>query len=141
MVAMLAGAAATGAGYGLAASSAQSGGALGPGTVVVQLDVHHSRFEPESLRVREGTLVRFVVHNGDPIRHELIVGPPDVHARHESGTEATHPPVPGEVTVDPSEVAETVYRFDEPGDVVFACHLPGHLQYGMRGTVEVLPID
>jgi uncharacterized cupredoxin-like copper-binding protein len=49
--------------------------------------------------------------------------------------------VPGEVTVDPSEVAETVYRFDEPGDVVFACHLPGHLQYGMRGTVEVLPID
>ena len=110
---------------------------LGPGAVTVVLQVHHSRFTPAHVRVRPGTEVRFVVVNDDPIGHELIVGGPEVHARHEGGTEATHPPVPGEVSVGPLGLAETTYRFDEPGDVLYACHLPGHFAYGMRGTITI----
>jgi uncharacterized cupredoxin-like copper-binding protein len=113
--------------------------ALGPGTVTVVVDVEHSRFEPSQLTVETGTEVRFVVRNGDPIGHELIVGPPEVHARHESGTHAQHPPVPGEVSVGPNTEAATTYRFDEPGTVEFACHLPRHYAYGMHGTIEVIP--
>ena len=112
---------------------------LGPGTVEVVLDVEYTRFTPDRLVVREGTLVRFVLRNRDPILHELIVGPPDVHARHSTGTEAEHPPIPGEVTVQPNASAETIYRFDEAGTFVFACHLPGHNEYGMNGEVEVVP--
>jgi uncharacterized cupredoxin-like copper-binding protein len=112
---------------------------LGPGTVDVVLDVDYTRFAPDHLVVREGTMVRFVLRNHDPIRHELIVGRPEVHARHASGQEAVHPPIPGEVTVEPNATAETVYQFDDAGVVVFACHLPGHEEYGMRGSVEVLP--
>jgi uncharacterized cupredoxin-like copper-binding protein len=41
--------------------------------------------------------------------------------------------------VEPNATAETVYQFDDVGSVVFACHLPGHDEYGMHGTVEVLP--
>jgi plastocyanin len=113
--------------------------ALGPGEVTVTLHVEHSLFEPTELRVVEGTTVRFVVDNTDPIGHELIVGPPDVHARHESGTHARHGPVPGEVSVEPNAEAATTYRFDEPGTVEFACHLPRHYDYGMHGTIEVVP--
>lgn len=113
--------------------------AVGPGAVTVTLDIEHSRFVPEELTVRAGTLVRFVVDNHDPIHHELIVGPPELHERHAAGTERFHPPVPGEVSVGPNGTAMTVYAFDEPGTVGFACHLPGHLAYGMRGTVEVIP--
>ena len=82
--------------------------------------------------------MRFVVRNHDPIRHELIVGPPEVHARHAAGHEAVHPPVPGEVSVEPDATAETVYEFDQVGTVIFACHLPGHDEYGMNGQVEVV---
>lgn len=136
VLAVLAGGLVTAGGYALDAARADSGG-LGPGEVTVQLDVHHSRFDPQRIVVKPGTTVRFVVRNDDPIRHELIVGPPEVHARHASGTEAVHPPVPGEVTVDPLTTAETVYRFDQPGSMMFACHLPGHFEYGMKGTVVV----
>ena len=87
--------------------------------------------------MREGTLVRFVIRNDDPIRHEFVLGPPEVHARHAAGTEALHPPVPGEVSLDPGETAETIYVFDAPGHLEYMCHLPGHAQYGMRGTVHV----
>ena len=115
--------------------------ALGPGDVTVRLDIEHSLFSPTSLRVVEGTRVRFVVVNGDPIHHELIVGPPEVHARHEHGTEASHPSIPGEVTLDLEGTAVTTYTFDEPGTVEFACHLPGHYQHGMHGVVEVVPAE
>ena len=76
--------------------------------------------------------------NRDPIAHELIIGGPDVHARHANGHEASHPPVDGEVSVTAEASASTTYVFHEPGAVEFACHLPGHYQYGMRGVVDVV---
>jgi uncharacterized cupredoxin-like copper-binding protein len=111
--------------------------ALGPGLVTVDVGIHYSKFSFSTLRVRPGTLVRFLVHNDDPIHHEFIVGDASVHRKHELGTHATHPPVPGEVSVAPLDVGETFYRFDKPGRYLFACHLPGHLAYGMSGYVVV----
>lgn len=113
--------------------------ALGPGDPTVAIGIEHSRFRPADLRVVEGTRVRFVLDNGDPIHHELIVGPPEVHARHAGGTEAEHPSIPGEVSVEPGGRAVTTFTFDEAGTVELACHLPGHYAYGMHGTVEVVP--
>ena len=113
-------------------------GALGPGTVTVELGIDQSRFSLKHLEVREGTLVRFVVRNDDPIDHELVVGDAAVHARHRDGSERRHPPVPGEVSVAPGTTGTTFYEFDEPGTVVFACHLPGHVAYGMTGQIEVV---
>jgi uncharacterized cupredoxin-like copper-binding protein len=112
--------------------------ALGPGDVTVVLTVEHSRFVPDEVAVRTGTSVRFVVDNQDPIGHELIVGPEEVHELHELGTHGRHPPVPGEVSVPANAEADTTYEFAAPGDVVFACHLPGHFSYGMRGVVRVV---
>lgn len=114
-----------------------SGAALGPGLVTVDVGIRYSRFSLSTLHVHPGTLVRFVVHNDDPIHHEFIVGDASVHLRHERGTEAVHPPVPGEVSVSPDDTGETFYRFDRPGRYLFACHLPGHFAYGMHGWVVV----
>lgn len=125
------------AGYALDGSGAAASHALGPGEVTVELSVEHSRFSFDRLEVRPGSIVRFVLRNHDPIAHELIVGDDEVHRVHATGTEAEHPPVPGEVSVGPNATASTVYAFDEPGTVVFACHLPGHLDYGMKGEVIV----
>jgi uncharacterized cupredoxin-like copper-binding protein len=113
--------------------------ALGTGVVRVEVGIEHSRFDLEPLRVQEGTLVEFVVDNGDPIDHELVVGDDAVHRRHADGTERRHPPVPGEVSVGPGDRALTFYEFGEAGTVVYACHLPGHVAYGMKGTIEVVP--
>jgi len=110
---------------------------LGPGSVTVTLTIHHSRFEPDHIRVAPGTTVRFVVDNRDPINHELIVGDAEVHRRHEEGTEPVHPPRPGEVSVPALTSAETTFAFVDPGSVLYACHLPGHFRYGMSGDVDV----
>jgi uncharacterized cupredoxin-like copper-binding protein len=103
----------------------------------VTLDVRWSRFSPESVEVRAGTTVRFVVRNADPIAHELIVGDQGVQDRHERGTEAHHGDVPGEVSVPAGATATTNYTFSRAGRVLFGCHLPGHWDYGMQGMVSV----
>lgn len=112
--------------------------ALGPEPVTVVVDIEHSRFEPSYLRVEAGTEVRFVVANGDPINHELIVGPESVHDRHANGSEASHPPKPGEISIGPDGQGVTSYVFDDVGTVEMACHLPGHYDFGMRGEIEVV---
>ena len=139
-VAVAVGGGVAGVGYGVDAllRDAPATPALGPGEVTVQMDVEHSLFTPEELRVLEGTRVRFVVVNGDPIGHELVVGPPDVHARHAEGMEAEHPSIPGEVSVGAGGTAVTTFTFDTAGTFEFACHLPGHYEHGMHGTVEVV---
>jgi uncharacterized cupredoxin-like copper-binding protein len=110
---------------------------LGPGPVTVRIVAEKSRFSPVRVRVRPHTEVRFVLVNDDPIRHELIVGDDALHARHRDGTEAEHPTRPGEVSVDPGRTGSTTAVFHEPGRVLYACHLPGHFEYGMKGTVIV----
>jgi uncharacterized cupredoxin-like copper-binding protein len=127
-------------GYAVAdAKHADASSALGPGLVTVTVDIHYSHFSLSTLDVRTGTTVRFLIRNEDPINHEFIVGDARVHALHEHGTHPAHPPVPGEVSVPGGQLGETFYRFDQPGKVLFACHLPGHFAYGMRGWISVTP--
>ncbi len=140
VLAVLFGGATTALGYGvtaLRAGASDTHAALGPGLVTVPVDIEHSRFGFEALRVRAGTLVRFVVHNADPINHELVIGDEAVHARHSRGNETSHPPVPGEVSVGPGETGVTTFAFDEPATVTFACHLRGHVAYGMIGEITI----
>jgi uncharacterized cupredoxin-like copper-binding protein len=122
---------------GAGASDGRRSTVLGPGPVTVTIGIDHSRFTARELQVRRHTEVRFVLVNHDPIGHEFIVGGPEVQARHANGHEAYHPPVPGEVSIPADGRGSTTYWFHEPGPVEFACHLPGHYQYGMHGTVLV----
>ena len=130
-----------GAGYGIVGGEASAAGPtpVGPGLVTVTVDIEHSRFALTTRRVRVGTVVRFVVTNHDPINHEFVVGDASVHAHHVDGTESSHPPVPGEISVGPDERGVTVMRFERAGRVEYACHLPGHLAYGMVGEIVVEP--
>ena len=122
-------------GAGLVAASA-AGPASGD-VVDVRLTIRHSRFLPAAITVPAGTSVRFIVDNTDPIAHELIVGDQAVQDSHEKGTHAVHGAVPGEVSIPPGEVASTTYDFTQPGGLLIGCHLPGHWDYGMSGTITV----
>jgi uncharacterized cupredoxin-like copper-binding protein len=136
--AVTAGALVASTGYAVEASGAQRG-VLGPGVVQVEVRIDQSAFDIGSLRVAKGTMVEFVVQNDDPIDHELVVGDGEVHRLHANGTERRHPPVPGEVSLPPGDRALTFYEFTEVGSIVYACHLPGHVAYGMQGTIDVVP--
>jgi len=120
-------------------------GCGGPGSgraseQTIEITARFSKFTPAVFDVEPGTTVKLVVHNLDPIGHELIIGDAGVHERHEKGTEPYHASHPGEVSVPAGETRATTFTFGATPDQVveFGCHLPGHWDYGMRGTVSVL---
>lgn len=139
LAALAVGAALTGGGYAVAAADEAGGLAIrGPGTTTVHITIRNSHFHPDRIRVWEGTQVRFVVRNEDPIAHEMVLGPESVHARHARGTETAHPPIPGELSLGPGQTGATVYDFDRVGFQRTVCHLPRHEDFGMVGAVEVV---
>ena len=77
-----------------------------------------------------------MVENIDPIDHEFLIGDRTIQVAHERGTEAYHPPRPGEMTVPAGTTQTTVYTFGTE-DLILGCHLPGHYAYGMRAPIHV----
>lgn len=116
-----------------------TGCSLEPGAAptAITVRIEHSRFVPAVLEVKAGESVRFEVVNDDPIDHEFLIGDETVQDLHERGTESHHGARPGEISVPAGASAETTYRFDEPGTLIFGCHLPQHYAYGMRGVIRI----
>ncbi len=100
--------------------------------------IHFSHFVPEEVSVPADVPITITLRNEDPIEHEWIVGPPDVHERHRTGTEPYHDSVPTEVTIPALDTRTTTITFQQPGDYLYICHLPGHEAYGMVGTLHVV---
>jgi uncharacterized cupredoxin-like copper-binding protein len=84
-----------------------------------------------------GVPIHVTLTNTDPIEHEWLVGDAAFHERHRTGTEAHHGARSNEVSLAPGETKTTTVVFDQPGDYLFICHLPGHEQYGMVGVLRV----
>ena len=104
----------------------------------VRVSIHYSHFSPPRLDVPRESTVRFIVTNSDPIDHEFILGDEALQQREEAGTDTVHDgAVPGMISVPAGSTVATVVSFRRyaPGTLVYACHLPGHYAYGMRGTL------
>jgi uncharacterized cupredoxin-like copper-binding protein len=123
--------------FGVAGMAAALADVPGAGPVTIEIPIRYSHFERDTLSVRTGSVVTFVLHNGDPIDHEWIVGDTAVHARHRAGTEPVHASRPTEVTVRAGTTVRTTVTFSKPGTYLYICHLPGHEAYGMVGTIRV----
>jgi uncharacterized cupredoxin-like copper-binding protein len=105
----------------------------------VNVTIHFSGFDLPSLQVAPGETVRFVVTNEDPIDHEFLVGDAEMQRVHENGTEPSHGARPGEISVPAGQTVETTFTFPNrlaPG-WEFACHLPGHYDFGMHGSITI----
>jgi uncharacterized cupredoxin-like copper-binding protein len=61
-----------------------------------------------------------------------------MHERHRTGSEPLHDTRPSEVTIPAFSTRVTTLTFDEPGEYLYICHLPGHEAYGMVGTLRVV---
>ena len=109
------------------------------GPLTIEINIHYSHFQPSSLTVPAGRPVTFLIHNGDPIDHEWIVGDAALHERHRTGTEPYHNSRPTEVSIDAGATRATTITFDQPTSLMYMCHLPGHEAYGMVGTLTVTP--
>ncbi len=110
-------------------------------TRTVPVDMADSmRFNPESISVKRGETIRFVVKNSGKIKHEMVIGSIAELQEHAAMMrkmpEMEHADE-NAVTVDPGKTGEIVWQFTKAGNVDFACLQPGHYEAGMKGKVAV----
>jgi uncharacterized cupredoxin-like copper-binding protein len=129
-----------------------TGGGASP-TVVEITMTDGLRFEPATVSVATGETVRFQVDNPTSVEHEFVVGTAELQAQHGmtpsggghsmGGMDASM--MSGATTVDsmpsihmPAGTSGAIeVTFDETGTFEYACHLAGHYEAGMVGSVEV----
>ena len=109
------------------------------------------RYRPAAIMVRAGRRVTFAVTNAGKLPHEFILGDRATQLAHErqmqdmtstDGHVHTHDPTGGgTLTVPPGQTRRLTWTFDEPGLVLYGCHVLGHWSAGMRGTIVVLAPD
>jgi uncharacterized cupredoxin-like copper-binding protein len=160
-VALGAGAHGDGHGHGQGTKSGEPGKASEAGrSITVQM--YDNYYEPESIEVKPGETVRFVVENKGSLVHEFNIGTPDMHESHQeemmmmvehgviqggklnrdmmemdmgNGMSMKHDD-PNSLLLEAGESQEIVWKFSEKGNIEFACNVPGHYQAGMYGEVN-----
>ncbi len=133
----------------------------------VEVVMNDNYYSLDSLAVRPGETIRFVVRNEGAFLHEFSLGTPDMHAEHQKhmammqehgmltssgmdrdmkgmdhsamGMGAMAHDDPNTVLVEPGQTAELVWTFKSPMILEFACNVPGHYESGMVGTLTVAP--
>lgn len=129
----------THAAHGPAAIGAPGDPARVTRTIEVRLD-DKMRFVPDTLRVKVGETVRFVVRNQGAVPHEMVLGTLDEltdHAEQMRATPGMAHHEPNAVSLHAGERGALVWHFTQAGTVDFACTLPGHLEAGMVGRIVV----
>lgn len=103
------------------------------------------KYEPDSVSIDEGTTVRFVVENAGQLQHSFTLATPAQQREHEKEMQgmpadqlAGHMAEdPNGIVVQPGETGSITWRFTKARTVQFACHIPGHYQAGMKGSIHV----
>ncbi|MEC9482169.1 MAG: cupredoxin family protein [Halomonas sp.] len=98
------------------------------------------RFVPDHIRVTAGQTIRFAVTNTGNQPHEMVIGSLEAlkeHARQMRQQPGMAHDEPNMIRLAGGESGNLVWHFEEPGQVDYACLIPGHLAAGMKGTIDV----
>ncbi|WP_417329322.1 cupredoxin domain-containing protein [Halomonas cupida] len=108
-------------------------------------------FDPQGLRVAPGETIRFEIVNVGSLEHEFVIGDTHAQAAHREMMQemggghdmhgmsgAGHDHGMAAVTIMPGETAELFWTApDNADDLQYVCHIPGHYEAGMSGSVEL----
>lgn len=134
-------------------------------TRTVTVVMRDNLYEPESIAVKAGETVRFVIRNEGEFVHEFNIGTPAMHAAHQKemmmmvehgalepdkinhqmmkmdmgGGKTMEHNDPNSVLLEPGQSGEIVWTFSKAADLEFACNVPGHYDAGMVGKLSIAP--
>jgi len=131
-------------------------------TRTIEINMFDNLYEPESISVKEGETVRFVIKNSGEFVHEFNIGTAAMHANHQKemimmvehgvleadkinhdmmkmdmgGGKTMEHDDPNSVLLEPGKSGEVVWTFAKASKIEFACNVPGHYDSGMMGQVK-----
>lgn len=95
------------------------------------------KFDPAALDVAQGETITFEVTNDASIEHEFVLGDAAYQDSHGEDMAEGMDHSENGVTLEPGATEQITWTFSEAGEVLYACHVAGHYDAGMKGTVTV----
>lgn len=123
-----------GIGYGRAGDAAKVSR-----TILVNMD-DAMRFTPSQITVKAGETIRFFVKNSGQLPHEMVIGPMAAlkeHAESMRQMPSMKHAEPNMIALKPGQRGGIIWQFSQAGNVDFACLIPGHMEAGMAGKIQV----
>jgi uncharacterized cupredoxin-like copper-binding protein len=115
----------------LVAACSSAGGQSDGSPTEVQIKLSEFKIESSETTFTVGTPYRFVIKNEGTVAHAWEIMP-----RGETDTSRALVQV-GESQLPPGATVTQEYTFTQPGDLEFACHVPGHYEAGMYLHITV----
>jgi len=113
----------------------------------IRVLANDAAFSIDTLEIRQGETVRFVVTNRSTIDHDFTIGDAASQTAHrrEMAEMMGRPGMAGMMNHDdanavflkPGETKELIWKFSRAGRFEFACNVPGHYEAGMKGSLTV----
>lgn len=97
-------------------------------------------FLPADLTIARGETVRFIVTNRGVLDHEMVIDTVEANMEHMQVMMMSpdmHHDDPNAVSLAPGESGELIWTFSQAGNFQFACLIPGHMDAGMHGPLNV----
>jgi uncharacterized cupredoxin-like copper-binding protein len=98
------------------------------------------RYTPSEINVKTGETIRFFIKNQGKMSHEMVIGSMDELKEHAEKMRKMPNMKHAEanmITLAPGQRGGLIWQFDKAGEVDFACLVPGHMEAGMSGKVDV----
>lgn len=100
------------------------------------------RYSPDLITVQQGEVLKLRINNKGKVLHELVMGT-EKDLRSHAALMQKFPNMehsePFMVHVPAGKTGEMVWDFNQPGDFLFGCLVPGHFEAGMMGRIKVQP--
>ena len=110
--------------------------------LVVVVTMSEWGFELDTETVAVGSTVRFDFVNAGSIDHEAMFGTRNQQEEFAAGDHGTdHGTDHGDrhaIRLEPGATGSLVVDFDEPGEMMIGCHIPGHFDAGMLASFTVV---
>ena len=97
-------------------------------------------FFPDTIEVRKGEQVRFILKNNGELDHEFVLASTEDNLKHAEEMKK-YPDMehddPNAKRLAPKKTADIVWRFTKSGEFEYGCLIPGHREAGMTGKIIV----
>ena len=98
------------------------------------------RFVPDTIQVKAGETIRFLIRNHGALTHEMVIGSLAELKEHADMMlkmpDMKHAE-PNMISLAAKQTGGLIWQFEKAGKVDFACLVPGQMEAGMVGKVDV----
>ena len=112
----------------------------------ITLDAGDMWFDPETLEMAAGEIVKFEITNTGNLEHEFVIGSKEAQEEHRQmmlnmanggGHDMASMDMAG-VTIAPGETGTLLWSVpDNVNELEYACNIPGHYESGMYGNFSL----